>query len=131
MKNVKFEKKLEIDIKLNKEAINKLELQEQIEIKLKNANNNIDKKDYKSKEEKFYYYILSFINIIYIYLLNRKEEKKILIEDEQRQNKMNLNKNEFSEYKDKLKKDFNFEEKKVNIKKYDKNRNKINRFSIK
>ena len=117
MQNAKFEKTMEKDIKLDKVKEVDNEMQEQIEFELKNTNNNGNTKDYKSKKEKFYYYILSFIDIVYIYLLNRKEEKKTLIKEEQQQIKNNLNKNDLLEYKNKLEKDFHYKGKKSKYKK--------------
>ena len=92
MKNAKFEKTSKKEAKPNKEAINKLEFQEKYLLKSKNTNNFSNIKVYKSNKKNFYSYIFSFINIINIYLFNRKEKKDILIARDESQIKLNLEK---------------------------------------
>ena len=54
MKDIKLEMLLEKDIKLKKEEINQLDLEEKSEIEIKNINNNIEEKrrEEKRREEK-------------------------------------------------------------------------------
>ena len=112
-------------IKLNKKEINKLELKEKNEL-IEN-----DYYYYKAKKEIFYSYIFSFVNIIYIYLFNIRKKKNTTSKDEIEEIKMNLNTNGFFEDKNKLRKDLNSKENKINIKKYYKNYNKKYRVKTK
>ena len=104
MKNVKLEKLLEKDIKLKKEGINQLEFKEKSELEIKNINNNIEEK--------------------------RREEKNLL-KGEAPPIETDKNKNDFQYYKNKIRKDSNYEEIKINIKKYYKYNNKRNIINIK
>ena len=104
MKDILFELAREKDIKLKKEEIKNLKFEEKNELELKNIINNVNKKYYKSKKEKFYSYILYFINIAYIYLLKRNDEERILIKEEDSKKKTRINKNAFLEDNNILKK---------------------------
>ena len=103
MKIVKLEMTLEKDIKLKKEEINQIELEEKSETKFKNTNN-------KSKEKRR------------TYKKNKLNAYRI---------EMSENKIMFQEYKNILKKDLNYKENKLKIKKYYKNNNKRNKINIK
>jgi len=104
MKNEKLEKPPEKDIKLKKEEINQIELEEKFETKVKNTNN-------KRKEK-------------------RRKYKKYKIDEQILE--MNTDKIVFQEYKNILRKDLNYKGNKINIKKlYKNNNNKGNRINIK
>ena len=127
MNDTKFEIQA---IKPKKEELNKSELNPKSEALLKNTNDNINinKEYHKTKTEILYSYIFFFINIINIYLFNRRENKGISAKLDDRQIKMKINKNVFLEYKNMQRNDLNYKGKEVNIKKFN---NKINRFNIK
>ena len=118
----------EKDIKLKKEEEKKLEYKSEILLKNKNSDININNKYHKFKTKLLCSYIFSFIKIIYIFLFNSKEDKRILIKGYEQQIKANTNKKEFLDYKNILRKDINNKGKNANIKKiikYNNNKNSI------
>ena len=109
MKDTKLKIILEKYNKLNKEEINKLKLEEKLELELKYRNKyiNMINKCNKSKKEKFI-------------------EKKILNKRDKQEIKFNINKLQFLENKNTLKKDLNYEGNIINMKKNNKKRNRLN-----
>ena len=103
MTNVKLEVPPEKDIKLKKEEINQLELEEKSETKFKNINHKRKEKIRKFK--------------------NYKMNEQII--------QMNMNKIGFQEYKNILRKDLNDKGNKVNIKKYYINNDNEHQINIK
>ena len=126
MEKPQFEKQIQKYIKLNKEEKIILGLKGKYESELKNTKNIMKQKSHKSKKEIFYSYIFPFINIIYIYLLNRRKEKNRLIKDDDKEKiKLNLNEILFLEYKNKFLSNLKSKRKKINIKKYYKKKRNI------
>ena len=132
MKDRNLEKSTQKDIKLMKEELTKSKLEEKHEKQLKNINNNINininKTSHKTKTGILCSYIFGLINIIYIYLFNRIEKKRILSNGNLLQITTKININSFLEYNNILRKELNYKIKKVNKRKcYD----KISRIIIK
>ena len=76
---------------------------------------DIDTKYYKSKKEILYYYILCFINMIYLYLFHRKKDVRISIKEDK--SKINIKRNCFYAHKNISRKDLNYKLKNDNMKK--------------
>ena len=81
---------------------------------------DIDTNHYKSKKEILYYYILCFINMIYLYLFHRKKDVRISIKEDK--SKINIKRNCFYAHKNISRKDLNYKLKNDKMKKkYKKN----------